>query len=82
MTTACDVLVVGAGPVGLTLANLLGQHGVRVLVAEREQQLIDYPRAVGIDDEALRAMQTAGLVEGCSRTPSPTRRSTWSTGTD
>ncbi|WP_231406565.1 FAD-dependent monooxygenase [Streptomyces sp. MC1] len=63
MTTACDVLVVGAGPVGLTLANLLGQQGICVLVVEREHELIDYPRAVGIDDEALRAMQTAGLVE-------------------
>ncbi|MEU6650922.1 bifunctional 3-(3-hydroxy-phenyl)propionate/3-hydroxycinnamic acid hydroxylase [Streptomyces sp. NPDC046900] len=63
MTTACDVLVVGAGPVGLTLANLLGQQGIDVLVVEREHELIDYPRAVGIDDEALRAMQTAGLVD-------------------
>jgi 3-(3-hydroxy-phenyl)propionate hydroxylase len=63
MTIACDVLVVGAGPVGLTLANLLGQQGVDVLLVERERELIDYPRAVGIDDEALRAMQTAGLVE-------------------
>lgn len=63
MTKTCDVLVVGAGPVGLTLANLLGQQGVDVLVAEREHELIDYPRAVGIDDEALRAMQTASLVE-------------------
>ncbi|MER5477558.1 bifunctional 3-(3-hydroxy-phenyl)propionate/3-hydroxycinnamic acid hydroxylase [Streptomyces sp. NPDC002734] len=63
MTVTCDVLVVGAGPVGLTLANLLGQQGVDVLVVEREHELVDYPRAVGIDDEALRAMQTAGLVE-------------------
>ncbi|MEU3556721.1 bifunctional 3-(3-hydroxy-phenyl)propionate/3-hydroxycinnamic acid hydroxylase MhpA [Streptomyces fragilis] len=63
MTVTCDVLVVGAGPVGLTLANLLGQQGVNVLVVEREHELIDYPRAVGIDDEALRTMQTAGLVD-------------------
>ncbi|MGW0148832.1 bifunctional 3-(3-hydroxy-phenyl)propionate/3-hydroxycinnamic acid hydroxylase MhpA [Streptomyces sp. NPDC003333] len=63
MKKACDVLVVGAGPVGLTLANLLGQQGIDVLVVEREHELVDYPRAVGIDDEALRAMQTAGLVE-------------------
>lgn len=63
MNNACDVLVVGAGPVGLTLANLLGQQGVDVLLVEREHELVDYPRAVGIDDEALRAMQTAGLVE-------------------
>lgn len=63
MNKACDVLVVGAGPVGLTLANLLGQQGVDVLLVEREHELVDYPRAVGIDDEALRAMQTAGLVD-------------------
>ncbi|MCA1983083.1 bifunctional 3-(3-hydroxy-phenyl)propionate/3-hydroxycinnamic acid hydroxylase MhpA [Nocardioides nematodiphilus] len=58
-----DVLIVGAGPVGLTLANLLGQRGVRTLVLEALGELIDYPRAVGIDDEALRVMQTLGLVE-------------------
>ncbi|GAA4707032.1 bifunctional 3-(3-hydroxy-phenyl)propionate/3-hydroxycinnamic acid hydroxylase [Pseudonocardia yuanmonensis] len=62
-TTVIDALVVGAGPVGLTLANLLGQQGVDVLLVEKEEGLIDYPRAVGIDDEALRAMQTAGLVD-------------------
>jgi len=58
-----DVLIIGAGPVGLTLANLLGQQGVDVLLVEKGDELIDYPRAVGIDDEALRAMQTADLVE-------------------
>ncbi len=63
MKNTADVLIIGAGPVGLTLANLLGQHDVDVLVAEKGAELIDYPRAVGVDDEALRAMQTAGLVE-------------------
>jgi 3-(3-hydroxy-phenyl)propionate hydroxylase len=58
-----DVLIIGAGPVGLMLANLLGQQGVNVLVVEKNDTLIDYPRAVGIDDEALRAMQTVGLVD-------------------
>lgn len=63
MSKSADVLIVGAGPVGLMLANLLGQQGVKVLVVEKNETLIDYPRAVGIDDEALRAMQTVGLVE-------------------
>ncbi|WP_448811800.1 bifunctional 3-(3-hydroxy-phenyl)propionate/3-hydroxycinnamic acid hydroxylase MhpA [Agromyces bauzanensis] len=58
-----DVLIIGAGPVGLTLANLLGQQGVGVLLVEKGDELIDYPRAVGIDDEALRAMQTADIVD-------------------
>ena len=58
-----DVLVVGAGPVGLTLANILGLQGVRTLVVEERDTLIDYPRGVGLDDEALRAFQSIGLVD-------------------
>ena len=58
-----DVLVVGAGPVGLTLANILGLQGVRTLVVEERDTLIDYPRGVGLDDEALRTFQSIGLVD-------------------
>ena len=58
-----DVLIVGAGPVGLTIANTLGLQGVRTLVVEERATLIDYPRGVGLDDEALRTFQSIGLVE-------------------
>ena len=58
-----DVVVVGAGPVGLTLANILGLQGVRTLVVEERESLIDYPRGVGLDDESLRTFQAIGLVD-------------------
>src|SRR6476659_5822130 len=58
-----DVLILGAGPVGLTLANLLGGYGIRTVVADAGEKLIDYPRGVGLDDESLRSFQTAGVVE-------------------
>ncbi|OBH06320.1 3-(3-hydroxyphenyl)propionate hydroxylase [Mycobacterium sp. E2699] len=58
-----DVVVVGAGPVGLTLANILGLRGVRTLVVDERDSLIDYPRGVGLDDEALRTFQSIGLVD-------------------
>lgn len=58
-----DALIVGAGPVGLTLANILGQNGVRTLVLEERDSLIDYPRGVGLDDESLRAFQSVGLAD-------------------
>src|SRR5689334_24666667 len=62
-TKAADVVVVGAGPVGLTLANILGLQGVRTLVVDERDTLIDYPRGVGLDDEALRTFQSIGLVD-------------------
>src|SRR6188472_3038138 len=58
-----DVLVVGAGPVGLTLANFLGLQGVNTLIVEERDTLIDYPRGVGLDDESLRTFQSIGLVD-------------------
>ncbi len=61
--TEVQVLVVGAGPVGATIANLLGGYGVSVLAVDRSPQVLDYPRAVGLDDEALRTFQAAGLAE-------------------
>ncbi len=56
------IAIVGAGPTGLTLANLLGLEGLRVLVIERNPTTVQEPRAVSIDDESLRTMQAAGLV--------------------
>ncbi|MHB8662167.1 MAG: bifunctional 3-(3-hydroxy-phenyl)propionate/3-hydroxycinnamic acid hydroxylase [Acidimicrobiales bacterium] len=58
-----DVLVVGAGPCGATIANLLGVYGTRALMIDRDTGILDYPRAVGIDDESLRTYQAVGLVE-------------------
>ncbi|RKE68369.1 bifunctional 3-(3-hydroxy-phenyl)propionate/3-hydroxycinnamic acid hydroxylase [Pseudorhodoplanes sinuspersici] len=58
-----DLIVVGAGPVGMMIANLVGPSGLRVLILEQLPSLIDYPRGVGMDDECLRVFQSAGLVE-------------------
>lgn len=57
------ILVVGAGPVGVSIANLLGHYGVETLLVDRSPQILDFPRAVGLDDEALRSFQAAGLAE-------------------
>ena len=62
-TPDVDVAIVGAGPVGLTLANILGQQGVSTLVVDERDSLIDYPRGVGLDDESLRTFQSIGLVD-------------------
>jgi 3-(3-hydroxy-phenyl)propionate hydroxylase len=61
--TDTDVLIVGAGPTGLLLANLLGTMGVRTIIIERNGTTVDAPRAVSIDDESVRALQAVGLSD-------------------
>ena len=61
-TIKADVVIVGAGPCGVTLANYLGVFGIDTLVIERSEEVLDYPRAVGADDEALRSWQGVGLA--------------------
>jgi 2-polyprenyl-6-methoxyphenol hydroxylase-like FAD-dependent oxidoreductase len=54
---SCDVLIVGAGPVGQVLALLLAQRGLRVAVVERWEQPYPLPRAVAISHDVLRVLQ-------------------------
>ena len=57
-----DVAIIGYGPVGATLANLLGQDGWRVALIEASAEIFPIPRAVHIDDEAQRIFQAAGVI--------------------
>ena len=58
-----DVAIVGLGPTGATLANLLGAAGLSVVVLEREAGVFPLPRAIHFDGEVLRILQGAGLRE-------------------
>jgi 3-(3-hydroxy-phenyl)propionate hydroxylase len=69
-STVLDVALIGYGPAGATLANLLGQYGLSVLVFEREAGIYPLPRAIHFDGEVMRVFETAGLrreVEAISR---------------
>ena len=63
MALDVDVLIVGMGPVGATLAALLGDRGVRTLVVEKEQEVYPLPRAAHFDHEAMRLFQQLGIAE-------------------
>ncbi|MFF2654218.1 bifunctional 3-(3-hydroxy-phenyl)propionate/3-hydroxycinnamic acid hydroxylase [Streptomyces sp. NPDC058045] len=64
MTAArLPVLVVGGGPVGLTAANLLAARGVPLILVERNAATSDEAKAISLDDESLRTLQTAGLAD-------------------
>ncbi len=65
-TLKTKVLVVGAGPCGATIANYMGLYGVDCIAIDRARDILDYPRAVGIDDESMRVYQTIGLADEIS----------------
>lgn len=58
----CDVLIIGGGPTGITLANLLGLRGLSVIVAEKDAEIYPLPRAAHIDHEGMRILQEAGAA--------------------
>jgi len=62
-----DVAIVGYGPTGATLANLLVQSGVTVVIVEREAALYHLPRAVHFDDETMRVFQAVGIADELSK---------------
>ncbi|MFI0137810.1 bifunctional 3-(3-hydroxy-phenyl)propionate/3-hydroxycinnamic acid hydroxylase [Streptomyces luteogriseus] len=57
------VVIIGAGPVGVTAALLLARRAVRSVVLERHTDLYPLPRAVAMDDEVRRILQAAGVDE-------------------
>jgi len=63
MQDSYDVVIVGAGPVGTTLANLLGRYGVSTLVADKEPDIVTIPRAIGICEEGSRVLSAAGVLQ-------------------
>lgn len=63
MTEQFDVAIVGYGPVGATLCNLLVQQGLRVAVLEREADVYHLARAGHLDAEVMRVLQSIGVAD-------------------
>jgi 3-(3-hydroxy-phenyl)propionate hydroxylase len=62
-----DIVIVGLGPTGGTLANLLAMNNVSVLILEKEANIYNLPRAVHFDDEIMRVFQTIGITKSLSK---------------
>ncbi len=62
-----DVVIVGAGAVGLVLACLLARRGIDVVVLDRRTDRGTHSRAIGIHPPGLRALAAAGIDEEVRR---------------
>ena len=56
-----DVLIVGAGPTGLMLANQLGRRGIRVLIVDRHSGPAQQTRAMAVHARTLEIYQKLGV---------------------
>lgn len=63
MSNYSDVVIVGLGPTGATLANLLSTFGLSVTVIEAAHETFPLPRATHFDGEVMRVFQSIGLAE-------------------
>jgi 2-polyprenyl-6-methoxyphenol hydroxylase-like FAD-dependent oxidoreductase len=59
----CDVLIVGAGPTGLMLANQLARRGVRSLIIDRHAGPARETRALGVQARTLEIYSKLGVVD-------------------
>ena len=57
-----DVLIVGAGPTGLMLANQLARRGVRLLLIDRHSGPAQQTRAMAVHARTLEIYQKLGIA--------------------
>ncbi|MEZ0351611.1 bifunctional 3-(3-hydroxy-phenyl)propionate/3-hydroxycinnamic acid hydroxylase [Mycobacterium sp. pR1184] len=66
------VVIVGAGPTGITAATLLAQYGIDNLILDRWRGVYQQPRAVHLDDEIYRIIARLGIADEFAAISRPT----------
>ena len=69
-----DVMVVGAGPVGLSTALQLGRAGIRTLVVERHTGLAHHPKAIGMHARTMELFRQLGIADELREVALPPER--------
>ena len=63
-TTDTDILIVGAGPTGLTAATLLARYGVNFRIIDKNARAAEKSKALGVQARTLELWDKLDLAEG------------------
>lgn len=62
-TINTDVVIVGAGPTGLSLACQLARFGIDFIIVEKNESVTPYSKALGVHARTLEIYEQLGLAE-------------------
>lgn len=62
-TSKTDVIIVGAGPTGLSLACQLQRFGIEFVVIEKNEGVTKFSKAIGVQARTLEIYEQLGLAE-------------------
>ena len=68
-----QVIIIGRGPVGLTLAIDLGRRGVNCILIERNQTSIQLPKMERCNARTMEIYRRLGMAEKIRHAGLPTR---------
>ena len=60
-TIKTDVVIIGAGPTGLSLACQFVRYGVDFVIVEKNEALTPYSKAIGVQARTLEVYEQIGL---------------------
>ncbi len=63
LKTDFDIIIIGAGPTGLVLANLLGKYHKNILIIDKYAEVLEEPRAIHIDATTIRILEETGVLD-------------------
>src|SRR6266542_1305109 len=62
MNQNTDVLIIGAGPTGLSLACQLVRYGIDFVILEKKESVTPYSKAIGVQARTLEIYEQIGLA--------------------